>query len=212
VPESIKLDNPTPYNLVGQKNYTDRVLEQFKELKDDNVKKEAKIKRMGEKLYVLKVFARQKTLICMLSSVALCFAISHIFAAGAQAYFRTYPLSTEPWAFLQYFTQSILLSLFAMCIAYCYYRRYLYLVRTTDFKSVFAIGWGGIFVAGLLTMIQTPPEVYALLLMNNVKDVSYLNWPVIPFLLISKLGVFPFMGLFGAAIAGVSKIPEIKKA
>ena len=165
-------------------------------------------KRAGE-LYAVRKFARRKFLVSTTFLVAFCFAFAHVAAAGIEAVVNAYQLydnKPEPLRFFLLFSQSTALLVCSGLIPYWFYLSYLKKVKKPDLKSMFMIGWTGVFVAGFMGFVQQSPEVYSLQLGNpDVMHIPYFDVHFLTFLMVTKLLVFPMIGMIACGVAG--KLP-----
>jgi len=192
-------------------DYRQLILAKLDSLKGDYNKIRRELDANAKRLLKINVFARKKLRSSLCFAVVISFSLSHLLAAGIQSVARmSYPIDmqVDPLKFVLEFSQSICLAAFAFIFSFYFFRRYHRLNRSSDFESVFIIGFCGIFCAGLISLTQERPEEYVLLT-QNVKLVPYFEIPMVTYFVITKLVVFPVIGLAGAAMAGACKPPRL---
>ena len=87
--------------------------------------------------------------------------------------------------------------------AFCY-SRYVHRTKIGDRvpKSSLLIGGGGIFLAGVLSIFQMPPEFFASTFSNShLRDVGLLGINAVAYVFIAKLLLLPGVGWLGAEAA-----------
>ena len=190
--------------------YLKRQMAKYDKLKGKHAELRSAYNTTARRLFKTQSFARRQLRSALVLSTALFFAVSCLVAAGFQALVKslvnesTFP---EPLQLLATYPQTLALCISAFFIPFIFYRRYLRIVRLPDFKSSFVIGFVGILAPSLFGFLVEGPETWSLLLSVQHEQIGilpYFGIQMISFLALTRLVVFPLVGLIACWAATVS--------
>jgi hypothetical protein len=192
---------------ITQAEYIASLKAQLERWKSATTKQKEFIVDQGRKLYNAERFAATHFMLATVLYVSVAYAFAHPFAAGMQAIVQgaiPFDAVGEPARFCVLYSQSLTLALGAFTIPALFYSMYIKRVKQRDFNSIVAIGSGGVFIVGFVGFVQLSPEQYVLIISSDgMSNLPYFDVPLLLFLAVSRLLVFPALGLCGTAVVAL---------
>jgi hypothetical protein len=136
------------------------------------------------------------------------FAVWHLVSAGVYGLLRQRLGNPDDLPgslpFLVHFAQSFILVIGALLTGFFYYAWFLRKTRNTDMRFLWRIGAMSLLLTAVMSLCTITPEVFAAVIsFGNVPGLRLLQipMPLVLFLLITRVCLFPLCSLAGGTIA-----------